>query len=81
MRLIFITLLPMTAVFPGLQKPISLTQKTGLHETGKLFINTSLGTWEHTNGDIRTGEVTQLNYYDELGMDTPSKYANLFLTN
>ena len=37
------------------------------YETGKLFINTTLGTWEHTNGDTRNGEVFQRTFYDELG--------------
>ena len=46
------------------------------YETGKLFINTSLGTWEHTNGDTRSGEVTQLNYYDELGNAYPFKVCH-----
>ena len=51
------------------------------YETGKIFINTSLGTWEHTNGDTRTGEVTQLNYYDELGTPIRSRYVILFSMN
>ena len=46
------------------------------YETGKLFINTSLGTWEHTNGDTRNGLVSQRTYYDDLGNAYPFKVCS-----
>ena len=45
------------------------------YETGKLFINTTLGTWEHSNGDTRTGDVSQRTYYDNQGNSFPSKFV------
>ena len=32
-----------------------------------MFINTSLGTWDHSNGDSRFGEVSKRTYYDDIG--------------
>ncbi|MDA0343857.1 MAG: hypothetical protein O3B07_06670, partial [Verrucomicrobia bacterium] len=43
------------------------------YETGKLLINTSLGTWEHSNGDSRTGSISQRIYYDDQGNSYPFK--------
>ena len=46
------------------------------YETGKLFINTTLGTWEHTNGDSRNGVVSQRTFYDDLGNAYPFKVCH-----
>ena len=43
------------------------------YSSGKLMINTTLGTQAHSNGDTRYGEVTIQNYYDELGSVYPYK--------
>ncbi|MDG1173025.1 MAG: discoidin domain-containing protein, partial [Opitutales bacterium] len=43
------------------------------YESGKLFINTSLGTWEHSNGDTRFGEVYERTYFDNSGNSYPFK--------
>ena len=42
------------------------------YDYGKLFVNTSLGTWEHSNGDFRYGEE-ELVYFDDEGNSYPYK--------
>ena len=37
------------------------------YESGKLVINTTLGTWKHSGGDQRTGVVSQKKFSDNIG--------------
>ena len=43
------------------------------YDNGVLLINTTLGTWNHTNGDSRVGEVSETTFVDDFGNSHPMK--------